>query len=181
MWIPGQKIESGKVWFCFSKWDRGFVHFCQGKSLDLRRDKEGASVDTVFMADLLDRRQKACNAAVAAATHISDDEAELPKKRPKKKSQRKASMRHASLAPHSVEVELPPVTTEDGLQLEARKVSVLFEGAGTGTLWLELTKENVEHVRRGIISSLPNTERKRKTSQGGSGSQPVEESQELDG
>ena len=118
MWIPGQKTESGKVWFCFSKWDRGFVHFCQGKSLDLRGDKEGASVDTMFMADLLDGRQKARNAAVAAATHVSDDEAERPKT--KKKSQQKASMRHASLAPQ------PPVTTEDW------RLERSFEGALCG-------------------------------------------------
>ena len=48
VWTPTQKEENGKTWFAFAKWDRGFVHWVTGKSLDLRKEKDGGTVNTKF-------------------------------------------------------------------------------------------------------------------------------------
>ena len=123
-WTPTQKEEAGKSWFAFSKWDRGFVYWVTGKSLDLRKEKEGGTVNAKFCQDLLEVRQKACDAALAQA--ISDEDEPSAKGR----KLRARTKERGPLAPHSIRIETPAYG-----EVEALQAMALFEGVGTQQMW----------------------------------------------
>ena len=122
-WVPKQKLEHEKHWMCFSKWDRHFVRFCSGKSLDLRAGKPSATVDTQFMDEVFAARQSACNLAAQESLRVSNDEADNGPRRKVARKGFKATAKHATVAPHAIEVTLPQVGS-----LPPRKAWALFEG-----------------------------------------------------
>ena len=104
--------------------------------------------DTQFMDEVFAARQSACNLAVQEALRVSDDEADNGPRRKVARKGFKATAKHATVAPHAIEVTLPQVGS-----LPPRKAWALFEGIGTGTFWLELTSPNLEHLREGAQTS----------------------------
>ena len=147
LWIPTQKEEKERHWLKFEKWDRGFVHFITGRSLDLRKDKHGPTVNSLppFC------RQGRTQPTEPCVTDASDDEAEEPQPKLKRAHMRAHASKHANVAPHHLTMTLPRVTTLSGDILQARPVLMLFEGVGSGTCWMEMTAENIEHLKAGIL------------------------------
>ena len=80
-WALTQVTVDDVIYFQFGKWDRGFVKWVTGKSLDLRKDKTAGSADCRFLDQLIARRQTACDDALDAALHHDDDESSQVKKR----------------------------------------------------------------------------------------------------
>ena len=77
-----------------------------------------------FCQDLLEVRQKACDAALAQA--ISDEDEPSAKGR----KLRARTKERGPLAPHSIRIETPAYG-----EVEALQAMALFEGVGTQQMW----------------------------------------------
>ena len=80
-WTPAQITVDEVIYFQFCKWDRAFVKWVTGKSLDLRKDKSAGSADCEYMDQVLSRRQAACDDALHAALHDEGDQGKAKKRR----------------------------------------------------------------------------------------------------
>ncbi len=150
-WYPEQRVVEGRVFFSFSKWAATFVKQMTGRRLDLRAGKESGSVDVPFFQTLLDERQLAANAAVTEAMAVDDaEETAEPKKKRAKKQKVKACIRHKHLAPEVLNITV-----------NGRAVSVLYEGTGTFTIWMELTVENLEWLQENVTAAEPKIRKSR--------------------
>ena len=89
----------------------------------------------------------------AMAVEDAEETAEPKKKRAKKQKVVKACIRHKHLAP-----EILDITVND------HKVSVLYEGTGTFTVWMELTVENLEWLRENVNAAEPKGRKSRSRS-----------------
>ncbi|CAE8611831.1 unnamed protein product [Polarella glacialis] len=117
------------------------VKFCTGSSLDLRKGKV-KNVNYLYFDQLQTARTAACDAAVAAAYAV----AERPNKR-----QRKSRLSDREIAPSAVEVLVPEVN-RGGTHLPAVAMKMLF-GIKSSVMRVELSPENLEHIRQGILAS----------------------------
>ena len=146
-WVPKQKDENGTTWIYLAKWDRHFVHFVHGKFLDLsKKNRDGVSVDSQFFDDMLANRQTAFNGAMQE--RLRDEDEEQAPRAKKQKVVKATPSKHASLAPHHVSMQLPPV---DGIEHACK---VLWLGMGTKGIWLEFSADVVRHVRKGLQKSV---------------------------
>ena len=140
-WYAQQRVVDGRTFFSFSKWSATFVKQMTGRRLDLRAGRESGSVDVPFFQTLLHERQAAADAAVTEAMAVEDAEetAERKTKRAKKQKAVKACIKHKHLAPEILDITV-----------NGHNVSVLYEGTGTFTVWMELTVENLEWLRENV-------------------------------
>lgn len=143
-WTPDQKMHQDRPWFLLGKWDRHFVKFMTGKALDLRRDREGASVNSSWMDEVFSRRQMACNQALVDAYQLNDDEDQQPKK----KLKRSCTAADVHLLPSAVTMKLP-----EAPGFPEREVQVLVEGIKTTNMWLPLELEVLSHIKAGVMNS----------------------------
>ena len=152
-WAPTQVTVDDVIYFQFGKWDRGFVKWVTGKSLDLRKDKTAGSADCRFLDQLIARRQTACDDALDAALHHDDDESSQVKKR-----RRRAKSSDDHLVPKVLNMSLPPVPEED---LPEKLVRILFDGAGTASIYMEMHQDILYHLKKGIQHSSKSERRKK--------------------
>ena len=143
-WIPEQKMYQDQQWFLLGKWDRHFVKFMTGKALDLRANREGSSVNSVFMDEVFSRRQQACNSALSDVYQLNDDE----DNQPKKKLKRSCTAADVHLMPSVVTMMLP-----EAPGFSERQVKVLVEGIKTTNMWLPLDLEVLSHIKAGVMNS----------------------------
>ncbi|CAE8618412.1 unnamed protein product [Polarella glacialis] len=144
-WLPETKIEGDVTFIRLDKWDRMLAKFCTGSSLDLRKGKI-KNANYLYFDQLQTARTAACDAAVVAAYAVDDAVAERPNKR-----QRKARLSDREIAPSVVEV-LAPEVNRGGIHLPAVAMKMLF-GIKNSVMWVELSPENLEHIRQGILAS----------------------------
>ena len=154
IWAPAQLRVDDQTFFQFSKWDRGFVKFATGKSLDLRKDKTACSTNCEFMDQILARRQSACDDALHAAL-AGDEEGQKTKR-----LRRRANASDAHLVPKVLNMSLPAVAEEG---LGERLVRVLFEGASTASIYMQMSEDIVDHLRKGIQHSSRHERSRKKT------------------
>ena len=155
IFVPEQKHEDGLAWIYLSKWDRQLVLFVHEKPLDLsKKNKHGVSLDTPFFEDMLSNRQKAFNAVLQE--RLRDDEEKEEPARKKSKSFKAIVSKHGNFAPHHVDMQLPAV---DGVEMTAK---VLWHGMATRGIWLEMTEQVIQHVRKGLQQSAPKNRVKKK-------------------
>lgn len=160
-WNPNQQLVDDERFFEFSKWDRGFVKWVCGKSLDLRAQsiESTATADCKFMDRVIEIRQSVADEALHQALLPSEGEEE-DGKRKKTKRRKRASQSDSHLCPKVLTMELPGVE-EEGLQ--PRSVKVLFDGSGSASIWMEFNKDILMHLRAGVVHSDKN-QRKSKAS-----------------
>ena len=144
-WAPAQITFEEVTYFQFSKWDRHFVKWVTGKSLDLRKDKTAGSADCEYLDKILQRRQTACDDALHAAIHHDEDGQAKTKKR-----RRRANASDAHLVPKVLNMILPEVPEEG---LAEKLVRILFDGAGTANIYMEMHEDILYHLKKGIQHS----------------------------
>ena len=149
-WCPKQKVVDEQRFFQLNKWDRGFIRWVTGRSLDLRassKEKETGSVNCSYGDEVVQRRQDACDDALEMALQPQDGEPDDEPPTKKKKVRRKARDADGHLCPEILPIKLPEV---DGNELE---VKVLFEGAQTSAVWIEMELTAMAHLKTGIVNS----------------------------
>ena len=78
VWVPQQKQVNGISFVALTKWDRRCVLAMSGQALDLRKDKEGGSLNCQAWQELLQLRQSEADKAVQEALkHEETDEKEV--------------------------------------------------------------------------------------------------------
>ncbi|CAE7740339.1 unnamed protein product, partial [Symbiodinium necroappetens] len=126
VWVPQQKQVNGISFVALTKWDRRCVLAMSGQALDLRKDKEGGSLNCQAWQELLQLRQSEADKAVQEALkHEETDEKKL------KKVQR-ARSKHDFLAPPIMHVFF-----------KDKHISILYEGIQSSTIWVEANQEAV--------------------------------------
>ena len=143
-WTPAQITVDEVIYFQFSKWDRAFVKWVTGKSLDLRKDKSAGSADCEYMDQVLSRRQAACDDALHAALHDEGDQGKAKKRR------KRASASDGHLVHRVLNMTLPEVPEEN---LAEKLVRILFDGAGTANIYMEMHEDVLYHLKKGINHS----------------------------
>lgn len=144
-WHPKQETIDGVTYFEFSKWDRGFVRFITGKSLDLRKGSANqATVDCEYLRQVLAARQKACDEALSQALDEGEGGESLKKRR------RKANMADSHLTARVLKMTLPGIPEEG---LNERECRVLYDGAGSAAVHVEMSWEVLNHLKKGISNS----------------------------
>jgi hypothetical protein len=148
-WAPDVKNINGQTFLQIDKWSRQLCMFVCGAGLNLSKAKKSTSINCLFLEDLQRRRTAACDEAVADAYGVDDAFQEGP---PKKKRARKAKEADRDIAPSVVAVRCPEVKRLD-LVLPATTIHMLF-GVKNNNLWVELSAENLEYLRHGILASV---------------------------
>ena len=153
-WSPPQITIDEVRYFQFSKWDRHFVRWVTGKSLDLRKDKSAGSADCEYLDKILHRRQTACDDALHAALHHGEEGQSKTKKR-----RRRANSSDAHLVSRVLNMTLPEVPDEG---LAEKLVRILFDGAGTANIYMEMHEDILYHLKKGIQQSSRNDRSRKK-------------------
>jgi hypothetical protein len=146
-WCPVTQEVDGMHFFMVDKWDRRLTTFCTGKGLNLKKGQK-ADINCQFIDHLQKLRSSAADEAVARAYEVEEDGDGA---RSRKKS-RKAKISDADIADKVVEIEGPSVQRAD-VVIPGRVMKALF-GIKNHPLWLELTAENLEYIRHGVLASL---------------------------
>ena len=140
-WVPKQKTVNETSFLALSKWDRQAVLALTGKALDLRKNRDGGSLNSDVWDGLLAARQEVADKAIEEAFQTEDHEAPAGKKR---KAVTRASSKHDFMA--------PPILT---LQFRGYSFRVLYEGLGSHTLWVEACEETLRKLKEFISDSKP--------------------------
>ena len=150
-WVASTKDSAeGDPFIRLSKFDRSFVYFCLGKGMDL-----GAKVSANVKPfdDLLAKRKAASVQAVLSALEGSSDG---------NTKKRKVREEDRHLCKDYVNIELEEVKVNDCKILGGHSARVLW-GLDSSTLWLELTKTNMEYMKELIRGSQDEGGKTRKT------------------
>ena len=97
------------------------------------------------MDKVLSRRQSACDDALHAALHHDDEEQGKAKRRRKR-----ANSSDGHLVPRVLNMNLPEVPEEG---LAEKLVRILFDGAGTANMYMEMHEDVLYHLKKGIQHS----------------------------
>ena len=136
VWVPQQKQVNGISFVALTKWDRRCVLAMSGQALDLRKDKEGGSLNCQAWQELLQLRQSEADKAVQEALkHEETDEKKL------KKVQR-ARSKHDFLAPPIMHVFF-----------KDKHISILYEGIQSSTIWVEANQETLRFLQKVFAES----------------------------
>ena len=146
-WCPDTKEVDGMHFFMVDKWDRRLTVFCTGKGLNLKKGQK-ADINCRFIDDLQKLRSVAADEAVARAYQVEEDGEGT---RAKKKF-RKAKISDSDIADKVVEIEGPSLQRAETV-IPGMVMKVLF-GIKNHPLWLELTSDNLEYIRHGVLASL---------------------------
>ena len=155
-WCPKQQVVDDTRFFEFSKWDRGFVRWVTGKSLDLRKNTNNqASADCEFLDKLLKSRQSLVDATLHEVLCQDDAGGESRKRR------KRAGMSDSHLCPRVLQFTLPAVGEEG---VDELPVQILYDGAGASIMWMEFSHAVSAHLKKGVELSTKK-ERKGKSDQ----------------
>ncbi len=146
-WVPTSKVVEDVEFMCISKWDRGFVFFCTGKSLDLRKGA-ASRINVPFVDELKGLRDSECDRALAQALYCGDGSDEGP---PKKA--RKATKADAVLVQRILELKVPRFGDDGAAADGVYTMRTLFTPCDGG-VWIELNEENLNFVRGGVLAGL---------------------------
>ena len=139
-WVPKQKEVDGGTFLALSKWDRQCILALTDRALDLRKDKDGGSLNSEVWAQLIEARQDVADKAIQEALKMENTE-ETPTK--KQKAVR-AGSKHDFMA--------PPILT---VHYQGHSFRVLYEGLGGNTLWVEAKEETLRILKKFISQSKP--------------------------
>lgn len=154
-WMPTTLTKMDKTFCKCSKFDRGFVMFCLERSMQTTSKKGDATTCNVpVFKHLLDERRRKSIECAQEALEVEDVQPDdsVVQKRKKIKSS------HEALVNPVISVTFPPVG-----HLEAREVDVLW-GVKSADLWVELTGQNMKHIKMLIQSQSDQVLCKKKAS-----------------
>jgi hypothetical protein len=161
-WIPDVKIINDRKFIALNKWNRDFVRFVMGKSLDMRNTQLN-QVNSEFFDSLLAARKKASIQAVVDALDCEEKPGQVADTLDKPSNGRRARMSQkppvwswATLC-SSEPLATPIVTiTVQGYSMDVKT------DLRSNVLWVELLTENIAFIQAGVQSSPEGRRYKRK-------------------
>ena len=146
-WVPQTSEVDGRHFVRISKWDRCFVKFCIGAGLSFSGNGE-QSINVAFLEGLQCLLTESANAAVRQAFKANvDDETTQKKKRV-----RKARAPDQDVASKVLVINAPELFHEEEV-MPSRQLMVL-RGVKNHDLWVELTVDNLEYIKFGVLAGL---------------------------
>ena len=164
-WCPDTILVDGLHFLRIDKWDRKLNVFCTGKGLNLNPGRK-SNINYKFLEDMQRLRTQACDNALVHAYHSGDDERPL-------KKMRKARMSDRDVAGHVVEIVCPDLHRA-GHVISGLTMKALF-GVKNNPLWIELSAQNLEYIRNGVLMSIEQHELGRRWRSGDDSGEPCEE------
>ena len=139
-WIPKLQEVDGCKFIELSKWDRDFVRFATGKSLDFRSGK-ACSANVSFFDRLIAERKKSTHDAIVLTLQEADDEGSVGRNK-RRKTNWQEVLSSEVMAPRCSSVEL------DGACLRA------LAALKSTTVWVELNASNLSFIQNGVAQCL---------------------------
>ncbi|CAE7684490.1 unnamed protein product [Symbiodinium sp. CCMP2592] len=147
-WLVKTKEVEDKLFLQIDKWDRSFVQFVTGNTVQLKKEKDPHHLSIKAFQELLDLRKEACDRAYNR--HIRDAAATAGDKEPQYRNAREADV---YVAGRTVVMECPEVVF-GGDTMPARNIAAIWS-VKDPVLWMELTPENLDYLglfmRRGLM------------------------------
>ena len=149
---PRTRKVNGSVFFAWRKWDRRAVNTFAGRTVAKFGDPHALAVTSVHGA-IQEKRQVACDEALAVALHVGDAEDEVSnKKRRRTPKQRptRAKETDVHVLPAVVTVMMPAVTANSGAVLHGPLAMNVTTAnvASKNLIEIELTVENLEYIHK---------------------------------
>ena len=163
IWIPETKTVNGMQFIGLSKWNRDFVKFVTGKGLGFGNTQSN-QVNSAFFDNVLAARKQASIEAVTKALEYDEaPEGDLQQEGSKRRAKR--SKKHSWSVLCSSEALADPVIeiVADGFSMQ-----VLTE-LRSNMVWVELTKNNLAFIQKGVQASARGKSYKRKSVADGEG------------
>ena len=150
-WVATTQKMRDVTYIKICKWDRNFVKFCTGQSLDLRKSSR-FDICGGFIDKLSKDHQQACNDAVRQAFNLFEENDSPSKKNLKQV----ATPSHSDLVAGHVWINVPPQTL-DGVTLDPQLIRVKFDPCRKGKgrkeyMWVELSRANLEYLRMAVVN-----------------------------
>ncbi|CAE7386209.1 unnamed protein product [Symbiodinium sp. CCMP2592] len=158
--VPLQKEVDGLAFVCLEKWNRSLVKVFTGSALDLRQGKSKGSIDTPVYQKLVEARQNKANELLQEAITTEQEEKNDQGPKTRKVKPVRATSTHA----------LKLTVDMDGHQC-----TMLLEGIGTMTIWLEFTEDNMNWFRDQVCGEETKPRRKRKARAAARGENPADQ------
>lgn len=170
-WFPSHKEVEGVQYIKLEKFERGFCLFATGRALELTKERKVNHCNVQGYWDLLEARDEACQQLFQR--HLQHA-AELVGEKLEKC--RRAREQDQYIAGRTVLATLPRIDKEPW-QHPGLSMRMLWS-VKSPDIWIELTEENLDYVRRCIRATLPKeddaqpTRRRRKLREPNAGSPP---------
>ena len=150
-WVATTQKIGAVTYIKICKWDRNFVKFCTGQSLDLRKSSR-FDICGGFIDKLSKDHQQACNDAVRQAFNLFEEDDSPSKKNWKQV----ATPSHIDLVAGHVWIDVPPQTL-DGVTLDPKLLRIKFDPCRKGKgrkeyMWVELSAANLEYLRMAVVN-----------------------------
>lgn len=154
-WMPTIEVASGVSFIRLHKWDRQLNKYITGKPLNLYTgsSKPKNSINVQWFHTMTELRRQACDEALKRLI-VQAAEAtggKVPEKI------RPATQADEFLAGRFVTVQAPPYKdpeNPDAEEVNGPEVRLLWK-LKTPDVWIELTLENLEYVKKAILASPP--------------------------
>ena len=146
-WLTDTRDVEGKTFVKLNKWDYGLVRYATDKALNFRKGP-AVNINLDIMDKLCHARNVACDQLFAAITQAHHDDDSNPKPKRKKYYSRVAKPADLVLLPATLDLILPSVHTSNGGLISGHHTIALTEGLRTRDIFLELTIDNIEYVRK---------------------------------
>ena len=143
MWVPETTVVQGIEFLEISKWDRKLTQFCLGRKM-LLVPGSTQHINVSFIENLQSLRTKQCVAAVQLV--LAEDARCAGRKR-----QRAAKGSDGALVDRIHHIVVPQIICP-GFVVDAMEMKVLY-GVKNNTLWVEMTPQNLDYIRHGVLHS----------------------------
>ena len=140
-WIPNLQEVDGCKFIELSKWDRNFVQFATGKSLDFRSGK-ASSANVSFFDRLVAERKKSTHDAIVSTLQDAADEGSGGRNSKRRRISWQEILSSEVMAPRCVSMDV------DGTRLR------VISGLKSTTVWVELSASNLSFIQNGVAQCL---------------------------
>ena len=152
-WLPQIQEVEGRFFVRIRRWCRHFTMYCTGHAMQLQEKRAKHAVNPVALDKVLSDRQQACDAALSRMQDAASQDPNGPSKPIKA---RKAREDDQWIVGRIVEVSFGAAEFE-GQAMGRHDVAVLW-GTKGADLWMELSSENLEHLRLLVMAAPASAE-----------------------
>ena len=153
-WLPQIQEVEGRFFVRIRRWCRHFTMYCTGHAMQLQEKRAKHAVNPAALDKVLSDRQQACDAALSRM--LQDAASQDPNGPSKPIKARKAREDDQWIVGRIVEVSFGAAEFE-GQAMGRRDVAVLW-GTKGADLWMELSSENLEHLRLLVMAAPASVE-----------------------
>jgi hypothetical protein len=157
-WIPDTMTVDGRVFVNLSTRDRDLVKYITGKGL--QNLAGGHNVNCAFWAELTQKRNAACVAAVDAMRSQPTIKDFFKQEATEQAAKRLRTLSKADrrIAPETVVALMPEFVHFDGSLVREVPMRMIFEHAANAIVAVELRVENFEYITHAVNTSLEHGE-----------------------